>query len=236
MNVVDIIIIILLIFGALIGAKRGFTKQLVSCLGFIVVVILAFLLKNPVSIFLYEHLPFFSFAGIFEKVSILNILLYEAVAFLLVLFVLMIFLRLLLFATSIFEKFLTATIILGIPSKILGALLGLLESFIWIFILLYVLSLPFFNIKIIEDSSFREPILTKTPILSNFTLDNIEFINEFSDLKDKYKEKENSNEFNLEALDLFLKYEIITVDGVEVLIEKDKIQIENIDTVLKKYS
>ena len=148
----------------------------------------------------------------------------------------MIFLRLLLFATSIFEKFLTATIILGIPSKILGALLGLLESFIWIFILLYVLSLPFFNIKIIEDSSFREPILTKTPILSNFTLDNIEFINEFSDLKDKYKEKENSNEFNLEALDLFLKYDIITVDGVEVLIEKDKIQIENIDTVLKKYS
>lgn len=235
MNIVDVCIIIILILGILVGSKRGFTKQLVSCFGFIITVILAFLLKNPVSIFLYEHLPFFSFAGILKGVTILNILLYEVLAFLLVLTLLTILWRVLLIATSIFEKFLNATIILGIPSKILGALLGLLENYVWIFILLYVLTLPFFNLSIIDESKFKEPILKQTPILSNFTLDKVEVIDEFSNLKDEYEITKDANKFNLEALDLFLKYEVVTVDSIELLIKQDKLKINNIDTVLKKY-
>lgn len=45
MNVIDIGIVIILLFGALIGFKRGFTNELVRTLGFILVIILAFLLK-----------------------------------------------------------------------------------------------------------------------------------------------------------------------------------------------
>ena len=46
MNVLDIIIIIFILFGAVLGFKRGFTKELVEAVGFIVVLIIAYLLKT----------------------------------------------------------------------------------------------------------------------------------------------------------------------------------------------
>ena len=73
---VDLIIIVLVILGAAIGFKRGFTKELVSVLGFIVCIILAFILKNPVASFFYDKLPFFSFGGFLKGVTALNILIY----------------------------------------------------------------------------------------------------------------------------------------------------------------
>ena len=85
MSIVDILIIIFLVFGALLGFKRGVFRELVSALGFILSVIFAFLLKGPVSNFLYEHLPFFNFGGIFKGVSVLNIIVYEVIAFLIML-------------------------------------------------------------------------------------------------------------------------------------------------------
>ena len=140
MNIIDIGIILFILSGAIIGLKRGFTKQLVSSIGFILIVILSFILKNPVSIFFYEHLPFFKFSGIIKGVTVLNIALYEIFAFFIVFSILTIVYKFLLLATSIFEKVLKATIILGIPSKILGAILGFIQYFILAFIILYVLN------------------------------------------------------------------------------------------------
>ena len=71
-----------------VGYKRGLTNQLVSSLGIFAVIVLSFLLKNPVSMFLYEHLPFFKFGGIFKGITALNIILYEFVAFFLVMSIL----------------------------------------------------------------------------------------------------------------------------------------------------
>ena len=74
MELIDIIIVLLVIVGILVGIKRGFTKQLVCSLGTIVSIILAFLLKNKISILLYSNLPFFKFAGILKGVTVLDIL------------------------------------------------------------------------------------------------------------------------------------------------------------------
>ena len=73
MKIVDIVILIIILLGAVIGFKRGFTRSLVSALGFIVIAILAYFLKNPLSILLYENLPFFKFGGILKGVTVLNI-------------------------------------------------------------------------------------------------------------------------------------------------------------------
>lgn len=235
MSVVDIVIIIFLLFGALLGFKRGFTKQLLSCVGLIGILILAFILKNPVSTLLYENLPFFKFGGIFKGVTVLNILVYEILSFFLVLAILMVILKVLMFASSIFEKFLNMTIILGIPSKILGAVLGVIENFIITFIALYILSLPVLNLNILDNSKFKEPILTKTPILSIYTKDMVNVVGEFADLKEKYASATDPNSFNLEALDVLLKHKIVTTSSVDKLIEKNKLDIKNIDTVLEKY-
>ena len=111
----DIIILIFLAFGALLGFKRGFTRQLVALVGLVVIIILSFLLKNPISVLLYNNLPFFNLGGVFKDITILNILIYEAIAFLIVFSILSIVYKILIRITNIFEKILKATIILSIP-------------------------------------------------------------------------------------------------------------------------
>jgi uncharacterized membrane protein required for colicin V production len=235
LNLVDIIIIVFILSGVAIGWKRGATKQLVSCLGLILVVVLSFFLKNPVSVFLYEHLPFFKFGGILKGVTVLNILLYEVIAFLVVFTILMVALKVLMLATTLFEAILKATIVLGIPSKLLGALIGIIEYFVITFIILYVLMLPMFHIKAVQESKYANTILKSTPILSNMVNSSMKVIDEFASLKEKYEVAESATEFNLETLDLFLKYDIVKLSSVDRLIEKNQLVIDNVDSVLNKY-
>lgn len=235
MNIINAIIILFIILGAVIGFRRGFTKQLVSSLGFFLIVILAFYLKNPISVFLYEHLPFFKFAGVIKGVTVLNIAVYEFIAFFIVVSILTIIFKVLLFATSIFEKILKFTIILGIPSKILGAVVGVVEHFVWVFIALYVVNLPFFNNNLVRDSKIANGILKNTPILSGIISDSVKVVDEFVLLKEKYENTDSTNEFNKETLDLFLKYNVVKVESIDYLVEKKKIKIEGIDSILNKY-
>ena len=236
MKIVDIVILIIILLGAVIGFKRGFTRSLVSALGFIVIAILAYFLKNPLSILLYENLPFFKFGGILKGVTVLNIALYELLAFVIVLAILGVALKILMVATSVFEKILKMTIILGIPSKIMGAVVGALEAFVIVFISLYALSLPIFNISILNDSNWKDTILNKTPILSAFSKDTMQVIDEFASIKEKYKDNnKNAEEFNKEVLDLFLKYDVVKVSSIDKLVEKEKLQINNIEEILLKY-
>lgn len=234
-NIIDIGIVIIILFGAVIGFKRGFTKQLVRAIGFILVVLIAFNLKNVVSGFLYQNLPFFNFMGIFKGVTVLNIFLYELIAFLAVMAILMIILRLILFATGMLETVLNFTIVFGLLSKILGAVVGAIEYFVIAFIVLYILMIPLFNFDMVNESKLKDKILNSTPLLSNFVGKTVDVLEEFGTLKDKYEDKTDPNQFNLESLDLFLKYKVIGIESVDKLIDKNKLRIDNVESVLVKY-
>lgn len=236
MNIIDIIIILLVISGLCLGYKRGLTKEVVCFVKFALALVIAFLLKNPLSKLMYEHLPFFEFGGIFKGVTALNIILYEFIAFLLVLGIVMLVFRILLLATTIFEKILNTTIVLSLPSKILGMIVGGIHYYVIAFILLFVISLPVFKMDTqIEESKLRDPIINNTPILSGIVLKTVNIIDEFNTLGEKYKSEINTDEFNLETIDLFLKYNIITVDSVETLNSKGKLKINRLEGVLEKY-
>lgn len=235
MNIVDLIIILILVVGALVGFKHGVIRQTVSLIGFLLVVILAFLLKNPLSLWMYEHLPFFNFWGILKGVTVINILLYEVIAFLILIALFSIILKIILFAAKIIEKILTFTVILGIPSKILGAVVGIVEYFLLIFVALYIVTLPFFDIESIRDSKYATKILNNTPILSNYTEDATKILNDFVDLKEKYNESSNAEEFNKEALAILLNYKVVDVKSIDKLVERNKIKIDNIEEILKDY-
>lgn len=232
---IDIIILMIIIMGGIIGFKNGFTKQLVLFIGFFLVVILSFILKNYVSAFLFEILPFFKFGGVFKGVTVLNIALYEIIAFLITLFILLFIYRILLKITGLFEKLLNITIILGIPSKILGAIVGMVQYYVWTFIILYIISLPFFSFDFINESNYKNKILTNTPILSSYVSKSIKVLDEFEELKEQYSVIDNANEFNLEALDLFLKYNVTSVNSIDKLIKMGKLKIHNVDVVLNRY-
>lgn len=224
MNIVDIVILIFLAFGALIGFKKGFTNQLVSLVGIFAIIIFSYLLKNPVSVFLYNNLPFINFGGIFKDITVINILVYEVIAFFVIFVLLTLIFKILLKVTSLFEKVLKWTIILGIPSKILGAILGVIQNLIYVFIVLYILNLPTVEVNIINDSKLGNTILEKTPILTNICDKTLVAFNEIGKLAEEYENTDNVTEFNQKALNLMIKNGVITEDNAKKLIEKGKIK------------
>lgn len=235
MNIIDIIIILLLLMGGVIGFKNGVIRQTVSFVGFFIVVILSYLLKDFVSAILYKFVPFFSFSGSLEGVTVLNILIYEVIAFLLVYVILMAIYHFIVRMTGIVETLLKFTVILGIPSKLLGMVVGFIETYIMVFIGLYCLSLPVFQIPMMNESGVRNTILNHTPGLSNVVRESLNVVDEFADLKEEYKDTTNKNELNKETLDLFLKYNVIRYDSAKELVDNGKLKIDGVESVLNKY-
>lgn len=223
MFIVDIIIVCFLALGFLIGFKHGFFREVVSLIGIIVVTALAFLFKNPVSVLLYKHLPFFEFNFIVKGASVINILLYELIAFLIVFSLLMIILKVLIAATNIVEKILKMTIVLSIPFKILGGIVGIIKNYIIVFLVLYIISIPIFSIHI-GKTVIGNYMLKHTPVISNTIKDKVIVFYEVSDLVDKYKTDESSDNFNQEALDILIKYKAITKENAQSLINSGKLK------------
>ena len=223
MNILDIIIVLFIVSGAIVGFKRGFIREAAEAVGVVAVIILAYILKNPVSTYMYEHLPFIKI-GFLKNIEILNILVYEIIAFLLCVGVLSLVLKLILGATSIIEKIIDSTIILSIPSKFAGAIIGLLYHFVFTFVIVYILSLTCFNVEFIKDSKLRVKIVSETPVLSPLVEKSIDVIEEFNDIRLASRDKNLSeNDFKYQAIELFLKYDVITPDALEKLIQDGKI-------------
>ncbi len=236
MNIVDAIILLIVLACGAVGFKRGVFKQLVTTVGFVLVVVLAFYLKNPIAEFLSLYLPFFKFGGDFANVTSLNIILYQIISFILVVIVLQSILNVLIKITGVIEKILKFTIILGIPSKILGFIVGVIEGFIIVFLALFFLRQPGFNLKIMEDSKFTDPILKSTPILSQVAGGMVNTFNDLYELGNDYYEKEmNENELNLKSIDVMLEHKIITPKYVSKLVDSGKIDVDGIDSILNKY-
>lgn len=233
LNIVDIIIILFILMGGIVGLKEGVIKKATSIVGLIIVVIFSFILKNHLSVFFYENLPFLNLWGVFKGIQVLNIVFYEMLAFLIIASVLMIVYKVILGLTGIIEKILNATVILGIPSKILGFMVGLLESYIWIYLALFILTLPIFNIKDIYESKMSMFIITKTPILSNYTDKTLDIYNDLYSIIDNREGKSNQK-LNEESMKLMLEYEIITPESAQKLINKNKVEV-NDDSFLDSY-
>ena len=222
MNILDAVIITILIVGILGGMSRGLIKQAVLLIGLVVCLIFAFSLRTPIATFMYEYLPFFKFGGLFSGVSIINILLYELIAFLIIFSLLYLILRILLKITGIIEKILDMTIILGFFSKIGGGIVGFIEAYILVFVFLFVCNQPFIRVTGLDSSKVGNFILDKTPVMSSAIEDTRKAINEVYTLTTKYKN--DKNKLNQETIKLFIKYDIITEENVQKLREKGKLE------------
>ena len=230
-TVVDVSIILILLMGAVVGFKRGIFKSAVMFIGAIVVIVLAYSLKNPVANLLYSFMPFFNFAGDFEGLTTLNLIIYEAIAFVIVYLLLMVLLRILIKVTGAFEKLLNFTIILGIPSKLLGALFGLVETFLFIFVALFLLNqIPATN-SIVTSSSSASHILTASPILSNITKSYYEAFEEVISIKDQ--NMNDKEEYNRRCLEILIKYDIVDKNSVKELIANGKLNVSNAEEILE---
>ncbi len=232
-GLIDAIILLFILLGGLVGFKEGVIKKLTSVVGLLVVIILSFVLKNSLSVFFYENLPFLDLWGVFKGIQVLNIIFYEMLAFLIIASVLMLVYRVLLGITGLIERVLEATVILSIPSKILGFFVGLVESYIWVYLVLFALTLPIINFREVYTSNVARYILNHTPILSEYTSKTLEIYDEIYDVVDN-KDNKSNTQINEESLDLMLKHDFITVESAEKLIRQNKISVDD-TSFLDKY-
>lgn len=231
MNLVDIIIIFSFIFGGFIGLVRGFFKQTVIFIGTILTIVLSFILKNPLSMVLYENLPFFKFAG----VTSLNILMYEALAFMICIAVFSMVLSFLIKISNIIEKLLDLTIVFALPSKILGLVVGLVQTLFILYVALFIVSMPVFNVPFLSESKYAPVILDKTPIISDVTNDAIDTFNEIAEFTKKEININDVDNTNSKIVEIMLKNDIVTIDSIKLLSEKEKINLINLDELVNKY-
>lgn len=233
LELIDIIIILVIILGGIIGFKQGAIKKLTSAVGLILVLVISFILKNKLSVYFYENLPFIKLWGVFKGIDVLNVIFYEMVAFLVIASVLTLVYRILLGITGLIEKVLKATIILSIPSKIIGFFIGLVEYYVWVYIILFILTLPIINLREVYTSKIASTILKETPIVSDYTNKTLNIYNDIYKIVEEREDKTNT-EINEEAMDTMLKYKIITVESAEKLIKQNKVIVDNND-FLEKY-
>lgn len=235
LGIVDACILVLILVFAAGGAKRGVFKQTVVTVGTIFVFILSYYFKDYLANYFSYNLPFFNFAGEFTGLSTLNIIMYQLLAFLIMFILFSAVLVVLIKITGVFEKILKFTIILGIPSKILGFILGAIEGYIVVFVALFFLNQPAIDLEILNESKAMPVIVNSSPVLSNVVSKTQDTIIEIYDLGKGYVITQDKNKFNKNAIDVMLKNKIITVNYVDVLIEKDKISISGINEILNKY-
>lgn len=227
MNVVDIVILIALILGAVAGFKAGVIKKTTDFLGMFIIVILAFYLKNDLSVIMYENLPFFNFGGFIKGIEAINVLLYEAIAFFVVFIALLFVLKVVLILTGLIEKILKATVILSIPSKILGIVVGAIEMYVYIFLIFVILTLPIFKIPYVRESQLGNFILNNTPILSGIS---VEMTDIYGSVYNIVNEKDNktNEELNEEVLVFLIEKQVISKDSARRLVDQNKVHINDI--------
>src|SRR5690625_3111257 len=164
----NIIIIAFLIFGLLRGLKRGFILQSVHLFGFIISFIIAVLNYKKLAPHLSLWIPYPELSGdsawaLFLQALPLETGFYNGIAFVVIFFSAKIGLQI--FAAMI--DFIAELPILHSMNRIFGALLGFVEVYLILFVLLYILAfIPIETVQTqIEHSFLAKRIVENTPYL-----------------------------------------------------------------------
>lgn len=232
-SIVDAIIVLMILMGAIVGFKQGAIKIGTKFIGLFLIIIISFILKDKLMVLLYENMPFFNFFGSIKGIDAINVLLYQLISFLVIFIALMFILKVLLIVTGIVEWLLKLTIFLSIPSKILGIFVGMLEYYVYLFIALYILNMPIFGLNLVSESKLGTSMLENTPILSDLVDGTVKA---YSDVWNVINNRDNlsNKEANTYVLATLLDNKLITIESARKLVESNYIVIED-NSILDKY-
>ena len=209
MNIIDVVIIFGLLLGGVSGARNGVFKQLVVLIGTVLCFVFAFLLKDFLANFLSYTLPFFNFAGPLKGLTSLNIIMYQLIAFMILMALFSSGLVVLIKVTGGFEKFLKFTIVLGIPSKILGFVVGVIEAYVILFAILFFMNQPAFNFDVFNESRFTDVVLVSSPGLSNIVKDTNDAVFDVYSITKDYNDSNDSLAFNKRIVNCLKDHKVI---------------------------
>lgn len=217
MNFIDLFIIIVIIFFAIVGFNHGFFKSILNIIGFVGAFYVTFLLKNVVAELAIMNLPFLKINSLFRTCPSINILFYHLLVFIFLFTMTELLYNVIVSIFGLNEMALTLNTKLRLPSKILGIFSGLIEGVIIVFLAIFVLKQPFIRLKIVDDSDVANYFLKNTPLLSNWNRD---YINMFDKITELIK-KEKMNDYEIALFSL--EENMITNENLEKLVELRKI-------------
>src|SRR5690625_1843058 len=167
---ITLILILVLLFGFLMGLKRGFILQMLHLIGFIVSFIVASMyfrkLAETLSLWIpYPELGDDKVWAVFLNSMPLENAFYNAIAFAIIFFGTKVVLQII--ATML--DFVARLPVLRTVNKWLGAILGFLEVYLITFILLYIIALlPVETVQLkLQSSRLATFIIEHTPFLSS---------------------------------------------------------------------
>lgn len=228
--VVDIILLAFIILGAYVGSKKGLIKTAVSFLGLIAIIIISYAISRSLSDFLIDFMPFFQFGGELEGLTSLNILIYNVVSFVVVFILMYCILNIVLTLTGFIDTLLKFTVIWIIPSKIGGAILGLLEAWAFVFLAVFVLSNFSFTNGFISESKLSNVILNHTPVIGNVLSGVTKSAQDIYEGVKLFRndETKTTDDLNLYILQVQINYDLITKEKATELMEIGKIGLDGV--------
>ncbi len=155
--IIDIILLIVMLYGLLSGLMRGGVLQFFSLVGFIIALIVARLFSNDLGDLISSLLTSDNNAwSIF----------YNAIAFFVIFFVVQIIIKKIAHMLNFFTKL----PVIGFLNRIIGAVLGFVQMYLIAFLVIIVLFLlPSENVsEYIEGSNVAMYMINSTPVLSDF--------------------------------------------------------------------
>lgn len=253
--VVEIVLLALLALGTYLGYRKGLLKSLVGFVGLVTIVIISYALKTPLAEFLIDLMPFFDFGGDLAELSALNILMYNIVAFIIIFVLLYCILNIILSLTGFIDTLLKYTVIWVIPSKIGGAVVGFLETWVFIFLAVFVMSQFSVTHNFVHDSFVGSLILDNTPVVGKvvrgYTQDVIKLDENGKEMVNKQGEKitevystaefiyhaidnfpseqhQTKEELNLYILQLLVNNNFVTAEKSQELMDIGKIELKDV--------
>lgn len=214
MNYVDIGLLAIIIIYAVVGFYKGALRSIIGLVGSVLIILIAYYLKDPVANYLIKDLPFIKMGGIFELVPSINLLMYKVIAFVSIYAILKLLLMFILKVTRIIDKIIKKSVIFELPSKIIGTVLGLLKGVVIAFIVAFLMSFVGPTQKYAMESKVAKTLLDKTPIMNSLFEKSIKGTREiYKIIEDTGKDNDKNQEIinSLINNDLFSKEDITTI-------------------------
>lgn len=195
MDLIGIIIIVIAVLGVYLGYQNGIIKVGADFVALFISMILAGLLKGPISNMLYGVFPFLSYSGALEELYTVNLIFYQVMIYLILLLFFLAIYQLIIIKTKVKELITNTMVETYLVFKFLGAFLGgpLIILFIYNFLLFF--NMPYLNLKEVRDSKYVNGILNKTPIIASINKSLYNSEKYFNDIIGDKKEREKDKRY-----------------------------------------
>ena len=235
MTWVGMIVLVLVALGGFLGWRKGALRGLVNLVGLAAIIILSFQFKDFLGTIIVRFMPFLNFAGDYVNIFAVNFLFYQAIAFLIVFLLLYCVLNILINLSGMVEVLDRFTKIFELPSKIVGAIFGVFDMLIYVFLIGFVFLAVPTTAKYIMEDKVAITVVKQTPILSSVFGYSIRVEQtQYNIVKDSKKTEEGAKDASLAIVRDLIGYDVVEADLIQETIDNGKLHLENVTVASAK--